>query len=54
MSFTDLLKRAGLNKRELAEVLGINPRTVSSWHDSPPEYAVAYLKLLVEFNRYRP
>ena len=54
MSFVGLLKRAGLTKAELARRLGLNIRTVSSWRDSPPRYAVAYLELLVEVNRYRP
>ena len=54
MNFADLLNRAGLTKAELGRRLGLNPRTVSSWKDAPPRYAVAYLELLVEFNRVRP
>ena len=52
--FDMLLERAGLTKAELARRLGLNPRSVSAWRDSPPKYATAYLELLVEFNRVRP
>jgi DNA-binding XRE family transcriptional regulator len=52
--FKELLERAGLTKAELGRRLGLNPRTVSGWGDSPPEYAVAYLKLLIDYNRVRP
>ncbi len=54
MDFTALLKRAGLNKRELADNLGITPTTVSEWGSNPPKYATAYVELLIEVNRYRP
>ena len=52
--FKELLSRAGLTKAELSRRLGICSGTVSSWKDDPPKYAVAYLELLVEFNRVRP
>ena len=54
MTFIELLSRAGINKAELGRRLGLASRTVSSWQDSPPEYALAYLRLLIEYNRYRP
>lgn len=54
MTFPELLARAGINKSELARRLGVNPRTISAWGDEPPRYAVAYLELLIEFNRYAP
>lgn len=54
MTFADLLKRAGLRKTDLALKLGLSTRTISSWRDSPPRYAVAYLELYIEYNRYRP
>lgn len=52
--FKELLKRAGITKAELARRLGLSQNTVSSWRDDPPRYAVAYLELLIEFNRVRP
>lgn len=54
MGFRDLLLRAGITKAELARRLGLSPNTVSKWRDSPPRYAVAYLELLIEYNRVRP
>ncbi len=54
MNFEELLKRAGISKAELSRKLGLSKGTVSSWKASPPEYAVAYLKLLIEYNRYAP
>lgn len=52
--FKALLERAGITKAELGRRLGLSPRTVSAWGDSPPRYAVAYLELLIEYNRVRP
>ena len=52
--FRELLNRAGITKAELARRLGITEGGVHKWKDSPPRYAVAYLELLVEYNRYRP
>ena len=52
--FPLLLCRAGILKSELARRLGITPNSVSNWKDSPPKYAVAYLELLIEYNRVRP
>lgn len=54
MIFADLLKRSGITKAELARKLGLTSRTVYSWKDGPPDYAVAYLELLIEYNRFRP
>ena len=51
--FETTLKRAGISKAELSRRLGINPRTVSAW-GAPPQYAKAYLLLLIEFNRVAP
>lgn len=52
--FVGLLARAGITKAELARRLDINPRTISAWGNNPPQYAVAYLELLVEYNRLAP
>lgn len=54
MDFKDLLVRAGVTKAELARRLGLSPRGVSNWKNKPPDYAVAYLRLLIEYNRLLP
>lgn len=54
MSFKDLLARAGITKAKLARDIGISARAVSAWGNCPPKYAVAYLELLIEYNRIRP
>lgn len=51
--FNELLNRAGITKADLARKLEVTPRTVSAWHETPPGYAVAYLELIIEFNRVR-
>ena len=51
--FKDLLEHAGLRKSDLARKLGITPDAISRWKDKPPKYAVAYLELLIEYNRLR-
>ena len=52
--FSQLLQRAGIHKAELARRLGLTAGAVSAWGEDPPRYAIAYLELLVEFNRVRP
>ena len=47
----ELLTRAGINKAELARQLGMNPRSVSAWGNNPPQYAVAYLELLIKYRK---
>lgn len=54
MLFKDLLTRAGISKAELARRLKLNPRSISAWKASPPAYAVAYLELLIKYNRLLP
>ena len=51
---SELLKRAGLTKAELARRLGLSAGTVSKWGEDFPQYAVAYLELWIEYNRVRP
>ena len=53
-TFEMRLKRTGLNKSELARRMGVFPGTVSAWKDSPPRYVIAYLKLLIEYNKIAP
>lgn len=50
----ELLQRAGINQAELGRRLGLSPTTVYGWKGVAPQYAVAYLELLVEYNRVRP
>lgn len=54
MDFVALLQRAGITKAELARRLGLTQGGISKWGDNPPRYAVAYLELLIEYNRVRP
>jgi DNA-binding XRE family transcriptional regulator len=53
MNFSDLLKRAGITKAELSRRLGIKRGTIYHW-DKAPLYAIAYLELLIECNRWKP
>lgn len=52
--FTQLLERAGITKARLARILKVDPSSVTRWGENPPAYAVAYLELLIEYNRVRP
>ncbi len=52
--FKGLLARAGINQAELARRLELSSKTVSNWKGEAPGYALAYLNLLIEFNRVRP
>ena len=52
--FKQLLDRAGIRKADLARRLGIKAASISKWKDDPPRYAVAYLELLIDYNRVRP
>lgn len=52
--FADLLTKAGITKAELSRRISVSPRTVSSWGQRPPQYATAYLELLIRFNRIAP
>lgn len=51
MRFRELLKAAGINQSELGRRLGLTRQTVSRWGNGAPEYAEAYLRLLIEYNR---
>ena len=54
MDFRNILRRAGITKAELSRRLGLTENGVGKWRDSPPRYALAYLELLIEYNRVRP
>ena len=54
MELRPLLLKAGLTKAALARRLGITPNAVSKWGDRAPPYAVAYLEVLIQYNRIRP
>ena len=54
MEFSVLLERAGLTKAELSRRLGVTESSVYRWGKGVPGYAVAYLELLIEYNRVRP
>lgn len=49
-----LLARAGITKAELARRLGVTANSVTNWKALAPEYALAYLRLLIEYNRLLP
>ena len=49
-----LLERAGITKAELSRRLGLTQNAISKWRGVAPQYAVAYLELLIEYNRVRP
>lgn len=52
--FSGLLTRAGLRKIDLSRRLGVSANTVTAWGENAPRYAIAYLELLIEYNRIRP
>jgi hypothetical protein len=54
MDFKELLLKAEITKAELARHLGISPNSISMWKNKPQRYAVAYLELLIKYNRIRP
>ena len=53
-TFNEALERAGISKAELARRFDMNPRTLIGWHDDAPAYALAYLEILIECNRWKP
>lgn len=52
--FEQLLERAGITKAELSRRLGLTAPSVTRWGSDAPGYAIAYLELLIEYNRVRP
>lgn len=49
-NFPTLIKVAGITKGELTKRLGVNPKTVTAWSIAAPQYAMAYLELMVDYN----
>lgn len=45
------LKQLGINKKDLAEKLGVHAQTVSSWSDIPPKYVDTFLDALLEIQK---
>jgi len=54
MEFQELLNRAGISKAELARRLNVSQSSVYRWSTNIPGYVIAYLELLVDYNRIRP
>lgn len=51
MGFKESLKLAGINQSELGRRIGITKQSISRWDGNAPEYAMAYIDLLIEYNR---
>ena len=51
MEFKELLRKAGLTKTELAKQLGLNKATITHWKHCPPQYATAYVELLIAYRK---
>jgi len=49
----DIFRQAGITQAEYARRAGIMPGTVSSWKGDIPQYATAYLELLIAHNNMR-
>ena len=43
--FEQLLEDNGWRKADLGRAIGVSATTVTRWKDSPPKYALAYLRL---------
>jgi len=56
MEFSALLERSGITKAELARRIGVTKSSIYRWGTdrAAPGYAVAYLELLIKYNRVRP
>ena len=51
--FNEQLKAAGMRKKDLREVFGLNRQTIGRWGQEPPRYVMAYLELRIENVRLR-
>ncbi len=48
-----ILAQAGISQAELCRRLGLHQNTVSKWRGCPPQYAMAYIDLLIAHNNMR-
>jgi DNA-binding transcriptional regulator YiaG len=53
MDFRLLLQQAGLSRTDLALDLGVKLDTIYKWRRNPPEYALAYLRVVIQLNAYK-
>tara|TARA_R110000803_G_scaffold192369_1_gene255180 strand:- start:179 stop:352 length:174 start_codon:yes stop_codon:yes gene_type:complete len=53
MGFKALLKQSGLSRNDLALDLGIQLDTIYKWGRTPPQYAMAYLRIIIQLNAYK-
>lgn len=50
----DLLAKARMSKADLARRLGVTANTITNWKVMAPKYAIAYLEMFIELQRYKP
>ena len=51
--FLDLLKLSKLKKKQLANILGVDPSTVTNWKDKAPKYVIAFLEVYISNEKFR-
>ena len=54
VSIDYLIGRAGITKAELARRLGMSQFSTNAWRVTVPSYVVAYLELLIEYQKLLP
>lgn len=53
MNFRELIKQAAISRDELALALGVSKGTIYNWGQSPPKYALSYLRIVIQLNAYK-
>lgn len=53
MYFSTLIKQSTMSRDELALALGVSKGTIYNWGQSPPEYALSYLLVVIQLNAYK-